>query len=164
MATDTRFACPVCSEPYDAPVAACFRCETSLDSWWRFEEAAARRPSPEPSRAPRWAPLLAAAVLGAAVSAAVLWTMVVTPSASTTPSAFPAAPVPAISVAPYASPPAASPAPPVILYRVQPGDSLWRIAAALTGDGRNWKTLWPTIDPARPLAVGAVLEAPPAAR
>ena len=30
-----------------------------------------------------------------------------------------------------------------ITYRVQRGDSLWRIAAALTGDGEKWKELWP---------------------
>jgi LysM repeat protein len=68
-----------------------------------------------------------------------------------------------VSVAPSPGPApvAEAVAPPaVVVYHVQPGDSLWRIAAALTGDGRNWKALWPTTDPARPLAVGSVLEAP----
>jgi nucleoid-associated protein YgaU len=68
--------------------------------------------------------------------------------------------------APVAPTPAAVPTrttdtpPRVVSYRVQPGDSLWRVAAALTGDGRNWKTLWPATDAARPLAVGTVLEVP----
>jgi nucleoid-associated protein YgaU len=30
-----------------------------------------------------------------------------------------------------------------LTYRAQRGDSLWRIAAALTGDGRRWRELWP---------------------
>jgi nucleoid-associated protein YgaU len=69
-------------------------------------------------------------------------------------------------VAPVTSPAATLPAqakdaaPRVVSYRVQPGDSLWRIAAALTGDGRNWTSLWPATDAARPLAVGTVLEVP----
>jgi hypothetical protein len=33
--------------------------------------------------------------------------------------------------------------PQLVHYTIQPGDSLWRVAAALTGDGENWRRLWP---------------------
>ena len=164
MATDARFACPICSEPYDAAPAECFRCETPLGSWWRFEEAAART---APVRQERWSivPIVFAAALGALAATIALWAPArvapVRRPASVSVGAAPAAPT--APVAPDHSHDTRVGAPPVpaIAYRVQPGDSLWRIAAALTGDGRNWKTLWPTMDPARPLAVGTVLELDP---
>lgn len=160
MGTDARYACPVCSEPYDAPPAECFRCETPLGSWWRFEDAVLRSGAGERSPSPRMLPVVGAAVLGALVAAVGL---------RMTTGGAPVAAVPATAVAlPPAAPPRAAPTPAsapaapaaVMTYRVQPGDSLWRISAALTGDGRNWRTLWPTMDPTRPLAVGTVLEAP----
>ncbi len=45
----------------------------------------------------------------------------------------------------------------VLRYRVQKGDSAWRIAAALTGAGQNWQLLWPELKD-KPLRVGGVLE------
>ena len=36
--------------------------------------------------------------------------------------------------------------PQFVLYTMQPGDSLWRVAAALTGDGSNWRRLWPAYE------------------
>jgi hypothetical protein len=48
--------------------------------------------------------------------------------------------LPATSAPP---PPVSSPRPEVLTYRVQRGDSLWRIASAVTGDGRRWRELWP---------------------
>jgi hypothetical protein len=53
--------------------------------------------------------------------------------------------------------PAASPSP--LRYTVQRGDSPWRIAVALTGDGRRWRELW--ADPAPMLQPGMVLELSP---
>ena len=45
----------------------------------------------------------------------------------------------------------------MIRYRVQKGDSPWRVAAALTGAGENWHLLWPELKD-KPLKVGCVLE------
>jgi nucleoid-associated protein YgaU len=46
-----------------------------------------------------------------------------------------------------------------VSYRVQRGDSLWRIAASLTGDGRRWRELWPQLDAAAGrITPGTVLE------
>lgn len=44
-----------------------------------------------------------------------------------------------------------------IQYVVQPGDSLWRIAAALTGRGANWQMLWPHATSEDRIIVGQVL-------
>jgi Tfp pilus assembly protein FimV len=49
----------------------------------------------------------------------------------------------------------------LIQYRVQKGDSLWRVAAALTGRGSNWVELWPEYrGHERKLMPGSVLEVP----
>jgi nucleoid-associated protein YgaU len=161
MGTDAHRCCPVCSEPFDAPPAECFRCETPLSSWWPFEEAALDSQRP---RAPRILPLAVAALAGPVVAAIALRIMTGTalaPVATVRPAMVAEAPTPPAPTVPAASASAlVSAAPAVVSYRVQGGDSLWRIAAALTGDGRNWKTLWPARDPAQPLAVGTVLEVP----
>jgi nucleoid-associated protein YgaU len=45
---------------------------------------------------------------------------------------------------PRAAPsPAAAPERVMVRYRVQRGDSLWRIARSLTGEGGRWRELWP---------------------
>jgi nucleoid-associated protein YgaU len=149
----------VCSEAYDAPPEECFRCETSLASWWAFETAVARSRPPEPR--PR-RHLAVAALVGAIVASVALRVLTGTAHApeesrppAVAPSQEPVAPPPTSVPAP-----AAHTAPRVVSYRVQPGDSLWRIAAALTGDGGNWRTLWPQTDAARPLVVGTMLEVP----
>lgn len=161
MGTDARRRCPVCSEPYDAPPAECFRCETPLGSWWPFEEAVGRS---QQARAARPLPLAVAALVGPLAAVTALRVMTGTahaPGASVPPVSVAGPPSPSAVAAPPSGLAAdASPPPRVVAYRVQAGDSLWRIAAALTGDGRNWKTLWPAMDPARPLAVGTVLQVP----
>ena len=81
------------------------------------------------------------------------------------PSKLPSAEGPATAPGPATPPRVHEPAPPaarepaVVPYRVQRGDSLWRISAALTGDGRNWRTLWPDGDRRR-LVPGMVVEVP----
>jgi hypothetical protein len=55
-------------------------------------------------------------------------------------------------------PPVPPPQPEILTYRVQRGDSLWRIASAVTGDGRRWRELWPEHgDGEGRLAAGTVL-------
>jgi cobalamin biosynthesis protein CbiG len=46
---------------------------------------------------------------------------------------------------------------PVLYYRIQKGDSAWRVAAALTGSGLNWQLLWPELKN-KPIQIGDVLE------
>jgi hypothetical protein len=65
-------------------------------------------------------------------------------------------PTPPPTPAPTPPPPPASR---MVHYRVQRGDSLWRIAASLTGDGSKWKDLWPErSDGDAAIAVGSVVE------
>lgn len=161
MGTDGRHRCPVCSEPYEEQPAECFRCETPLRGWWSFEDAArsVRPPAPEPAKRRRTpvVPLLLAAILGASTAAVTrgIWS----PLPRAQPSASPVAAPPPVG-RPSPAVPSAPTAPSVLVYRVQPGDTLWRIAAALGGDGRNWRSLWPARDGTHPLAVGTVLEVP----
>jgi len=152
----TEAPCPVCGEPLAARPPRCFRCETALGSWWAFEDEMRGLSPAGPARAP-W--LLSAGLgLAALALALALWTR---PTAS--------APRPGAPVPPPASP-AASPVPPApraeghppVRYTVQRGDSPWRIAAALTGEGRRWRDLWP--GPVPKLVPGMVLEVAVAAR
>lgn len=138
--TDGRAApCPVCAEPLLARPPRCFRCETALGPWWELEDALgaleARAPTAaRPSRP--WAALLAALAAGVVLGAASL-TMVRPPP--TREAAAPAPPPPLSTLPPDPLP--AEPRP--LDYRVQRGDSLWRIAAAVTGEGHRWRELWP---------------------
>lgn len=170
MATDAPHACPFCSESHLDRPEQCFRCESPLAAWWPFEDAVQRSRvavseapgTPAVRRGRSLVSLAIAALVGAA--AARLWTgavLVDSPSVSVSTSTT-ATDVPRLSeTAPSATAAAVSPA--RLSYRVQPGDSLWRVAAALTGDGRNWRTLWPERDPSEPLEVGTVLEVTPEA-
>ncbi|HET9317726.1 MAG TPA: LysM peptidoglycan-binding domain-containing protein [Vicinamibacteria bacterium] len=158
MGTEARRHCPVCSEPFDASPDECFRCETPLRSWWPFEDAAL---GTAPQRGPRLLPLAIAALLGTLVAAVALRIMsgtVHAPVAMPSPAGVTPAPPTTAAIAP--PPTSAGPIPATVAYRVQPGDSLWRISAAFTGDGRNWRTLWPAIAPSDPLVVGTVLQVP----
>lgn len=164
-------ACPVCDERHETTVSRCFRCQTTLTGWWNLESALASPPEraavPVAAHVPasgfqRVAPL---AVTGVA-SLLLGFTLARVPSA-----AGPDAPVPPtrsapappqVIVPPQIMPPAEPPTPSrIIVYRVQRGDTLWRISAALTGDGRNWTRLWPgrTTRPAT-LRAGTTLRVP----
>jgi hypothetical protein len=154
-------ACPVCREPLEGRPGRCFRCETPLAQWWGFEDAlgvigvgaavpAARRPARRRGEVPGW--LAAAVIAGEILFFAGLGFGITrdpgrgraAPAAVHRAAAVPRPPVATPrSARPMAGAvPAPSPAP-VLRYRVQRGDSLWRIAAALTGRGHRWRELWP---------------------
>jgi hypothetical protein len=147
------FICPVCAETLDTSAPRCFRCTTELTYWWPLEDALRNRaPGPtqipdNPSRPGRasFFPFVSILLLGALLGFAGgnLWrgaaegrpTEEVSVSAELSPS-------PQEEPAPVVT--AAEPlVPQVVLYTMQSGDSLWRVAAALTGDGENWRRLWP---------------------
>lgn len=169
MATDTDAICPVCGEPLPDRPPSCFRCETPLGHWWSLYETlqgaeagladaarADRRGPPRIGAAWAWAGLPALAI-GLAIGAALYRR----PAAPPAPLPRPPAAAPAVA------PPPVAPAPVVLRYRVQAGDSLWRIAAALTGDGHRWRELWPERarqpDALRPGTILEVRGAPPTA-
>lgn len=126
--------CPVCDEPLADRPDACFRCETPLQAWWPLDSAM-RAAAGRRRGAALW---LALPALAGGVA---LGGLLQRPPA---PDASPEAPRPAPVAAPAPPLPAPPAAGPVRLrYHVQPGDSLWRVAAAVTGDGRRWRSLWP---------------------
>jgi hypothetical protein len=168
--------CPVCAEPLEGRPERCFRCETSLGAWWGFEEALAETelglkpvvnvnvpvpvPVPEPvavlSPPRNRAPLYALAALAAVLVGGFI--VLTRPVERRVESAVFATPVTTLPP-PASAEPTPPPAPQVIRYRVQRGDSLWRIAASLTGDGHCWRALWPQrTDAETPLRVGSVLD------
>jgi hypothetical protein len=131
-------SCPVCGEALAERPERCFRCETALGPWWAFEEAL-RGAAPTPVRPGRsWPVLAVAAAAGLALGVVVM--------AGLRPAVPPTAPA-ELTIPP--PPPGPTPPPPpgadggVLSYRVQRGDSLWRISAALTGEGARWRELWP---------------------
>lgn len=155
-------ACPVCAEPLSGRPGRCFRCETPLDGWWRFDEAieGLAGPAGGPGERPhRPAGLLAAGAIGGGLLAAVVLLTFArdaqAPGAPADRGRAEATPPPAVAApaSPRAEdrrtprPPAevrpTSGSPAVLRYRVQRGDSPWRIAAAFTGDGRRWRELFP---------------------
>ena len=154
--------CPVCGEPLDGRPERCFRCETPLARWWGFEEAlatvgqgAAHVPSPPGAASQRRVAMVSVLAVAAVLvgGGAGFW---LGPGHAEEVAAPPSTAAPA--------PPVPAPAPSaartqVIRYRVQRGDSLWRIAASLAGDGRRWRELFPEqANAAAPIAVGSVLE------
>ena len=163
MSAASATPCPVCAEPLTERPERCFRCETPLGAWWGFEaalgEEAAAPSASSPARNPQrvaFFSLLAASVALAGGVVAFWQSPPEAPAEAARPSVIPSAPAPRPSPVGVASPPAP---PHVVRYRVQRGDSLWRVAAALTGDGRRWKELFPgRADVDAPLVVGTVLE------
>ena len=157
MDARTEAACPVCEEPLPGRPERCFRCETPLAPWWAFEDALRQvgTPAAAPPARGRDRTLIAGAAL--MVMAVVIAAVVI----ATRRPAAPVALAPSGTIAP-ASPPPAGPAEAragTFSYRVQRGDSLWRIAASLTGDGRRWRELWPEHENAAGrIAPGTVLE------
>lgn len=156
--------CPGCQTILKERLEKCFRCEADLSRWWPLEDAirtAAAGPghaqgvsSVRRNEGSRWPILIAIGVLGCVVGAGLVrigWmgrhqVNPVTPetrmSGTTQPSSIQAV---------HAGEP-------FVLYRVQTGDSLWRIAAAFTGDGNGWASLFPEyVGRERELRVGAVL-------
>ncbi len=152
----------MCAEPLAARAERCFRCETPLAGWWRFEEAlasvgggtsaaapaiSAPAVAGQPSRGDgKWlgfAILLGGGALVGALATGAWMSRNEKPGeeVATRPSPTRVAAESAGTVsAPAPDPPRSAPP---LRYRVQRGDSLWRIAAALTGDGRRWRDLWP---------------------
>lgn len=155
MATEGR--CPVCGEGFTGRPPRCFRCETALGSWWRFEDEllglAPVTASPTPR--PRGAFVLAAGLgLPVLTLAVALLTRPLSLEERSRPTSPPAIlpTAPSVSVAPRPKDPVS------VRYTVQPGDSPWRIAAALTGHGQRWRELWP--GPPPKLRPGMVLDVP----
>lgn len=140
-------ACPVCGESFGERPQRCYRCETSLEAWWSFENALAgltvghrseetTSTKRHTNRAGRAFGLVAAgAMLGAMAILFFLRHFEPTP---------PPGARPVVSVRPTVSPIVGTPASRAVTYTVQPGDSAWRISAALLGDGRRWRELWPS--------------------
>jgi nucleoid-associated protein YgaU len=142
-------ACPVCGERFPEPPGRCFRCETDLGRWWPLDAslqalAAAATPRPAPASsdgvAP-WAPRLRA-MMGPALLIGGLLGAVLLHLETTQPPVAPlTAPVPARPARPLPAPDAPPDPASTVRYVVQRGDSLWRIAAALQGDGARWPEL-----------------------
>jgi nucleoid-associated protein YgaU len=155
MDARTEGGCPVCDEPLPGRPERCFRCETPLAQWWSFEDALRQVAPPAPPASDRRRTMVAGAtliVMAAGIAAVVVGARRPAAPVALAPTAAvaPAAPGPPAPVEPRAS---------TFSYRVQRGDSLWRISASLTGDGRRWRELWPQHEAAAGrIAPGTVLE------
>jgi hypothetical protein len=145
--------CPVCDEVLSERTAKCFRCDTKLEDWWPLEEVlVAGRPRS------RFAWAFVAMAIGVVMGTLgpVLWWMEVV--SVETPGVASVSVEKKVDVNDGAlrSEPAT-----LIQYRVQRGDSLWRVAAALTGRGSDWVELWPEYrGHEKRLMPGSVLEIP----
>jgi hypothetical protein len=151
----TEKICPVCGQAFGDSPARCFRCETDLGSWWRFEDEMRGLASAARSRPPRGALALAACLAVLSLSLAVALS---NRARVATEAVHPAPPRPVVAVEGPTPPSPAESRPPSVRYTVQSGDSAWRIAAALTGQGRRWRELWPDSPPR--LVPGMVLDVP----
>lgn len=154
MATDpATIACPVCSEPLEQGASRCFRCESDLTPWRRFEGKLsaieqAQQAATTAVRAPvqtqrlAWGPVVAAGVAGLALG------LVVNQGEDAQKAPVVAPVAHSVTLAP--APPATVPSQRVdaqqgvtVRLVVQEGDSLWRLSKTLTGRGASWRELWP---------------------
>ncbi len=147
--------CPVCNEVLSERAARCFHCETKLEAWWPLEERLLEADSQEKRSAwaaGRWAVGLAALVVGTGLGLGWQW---LGPEETSVEASLP----PVVASSAVVQETATKEPPPVIHYRVQRGDSLWRVALALTGRGADWSSLWPEYAGRElELEVGTVLE------
>lgn len=155
MATEGR--CPVCGEGFTDRPPRCFRCETALGYWWRFEDElhGLATVSTSPARRPHGAFVLAVGLGLPVVALAVALLTRPLPLEEPprpTPPAATGSTAPSVAMAPRPEGPVS------VRYTVQRGDSPWRIAAALTGHGQRWRELWP--GPPPKLLPGMVLDVP----
>jgi hypothetical protein len=148
--------CPYCGEPLKDRPAQCFRCETDLRAWWVFERSAehihsglqASIPSEDRKTSGKKVSLLL--VFGISMFSLALGLVI--------PQVFKKNTVPFQPLPPPVENKAEIQK---IRYIVQPGDSLWRISSAFTGEGNRWKQLWPDLVPiANRLQPGMILEIP----
>lgn len=133
-------ACPGCGEALEVGTPRCFRCEAALSAWWELE--ALLRAAGEEPRSPlgRGAGVRAAATAAYAAGLVLAVIVGMAVGRGSAPAPLPP-PVAARVVVPSVPAPVLPPAPAVVSYTVQRGDSPWRIAAALLGDGRRWPEL-----------------------
>jgi hypothetical protein len=171
-----EFICPVCDQALHVSAPKCFRCTTELTNWWPLEEALRTGPAAvdTPTRVQPPATQRSYSHYGAVLVLGVLlglaganrW-FAPRPDEHVPQEVFrDEAPRPSPRGEATSAPETTTPPTdrPLVLYTVQPGDSLWRIAAALTGDGRNWQDLWPSYEGRETrLPLGAQLEIPLAA-
>ena len=139
--------CPVCREPLTGRPERCFRCETLLAPWWEFEGMLAQPAVvPPPATKRRSAALLVAGIavgMALGLTAGLELSGRETPARDVPATVVPKAPASSPSEIPARAAQTGGKAARRMTYRVQRGDSLWRIAAAVTGDGRRWRELWP---------------------
>lgn len=153
--TPSTWTCPVCDEALEKQAERCFRCGNILADWWPLENTIQELKDvderdttafviPGAKTQVSWPWVAAIFALGILIGqvgplATLLWEGKGKP--------------PQRSIETGARPPVApagAQAPtvlrnPIIRYRVQKGDSLWRIAASVTGEGGNWENIWPEL-------------------
>lgn len=166
--TAGKLICPVCSEELDASAPKCFRCTTELSTWWPLEKTLRNRVEVSEARAvtgrtpySRVVTILALGALLGFAGAHLSLRRGAQSSSEESPVAVKALSASPVDERATAERKSEAGRPLFVLYTIQPGDSLWRVAASLTGDGRNWRRLWPEFDgQEKKLQRGTNLEVP----
>ncbi len=133
--------CPVCAAELGALAKRCYHCGSALDEWWPLEKSIQELgPTPVQRRINIWGWVF----LGLTAGFLIGWLprILFSPPAQISKEAQINKPV-AGQTAEQPKLPAPRQGSEVIEYHIQRGDSLWRIAAGFTGEGRNWAKLWP---------------------